>query len=190
MKKLVIALVLGVVCTSSVMASQITFGNAEEIVYDWSGGAIAVAELSGYVMRMYLSVDDTINFSAIGGVATNTGDDVWTGVTMDWASAGADGYTGNVVLGSDITYGIDAGEKVYTVIFSQSPTAGYFAVIDNSPWTVSYPAGNASYDAGGVVGGLQGAGGEWQAVPEPATFGLMAIGAGIAWLVRLKQRYC
>jgi hypothetical protein len=31
-------------------------------------------------------------------------------------------------------------------------------------------------------------GSTWQAVPEPATFGLMALGGGIAWLVRLKQR--
>ncbi len=47
----------------------------------------------------------------------------------------------------------------------------------NAPW--SSPAENVDLDFGSS---------SWQAVPEPATAMLLALGGGLAWLVRMKQR--
>lgn len=185
-KSIVLLIALLVARTAS--ADVTTWANDPEI-YDWSGAANLVLDgYTDYIIRIYKSVDNTINFGVNGGIAMPGSDDTYSGIQFNWNSAGLDGFCYQEVQNSDTTWGLTTGTKIYSVIFSQSPSSGYFAVVDGSLKTVSYTAGNMDYNAGGVNGGLVGSGGDWQAVPEPATIGLMAIGGGLAWLVRLKQR--
>jgi len=192
MKKPLMILIIATIMTASAGASQISWANGTSI-YDWSGaGNLVLESYTSYIIRLYKSVDSTINFEIVSGIATNTGDDIWTGVSFNWNSGGVDGDCAAEIFSSDTTWGINASDKIYCVIFNNSSVAdgtgaGYFAIIDSVPVTVSYPGGVMTYDAGGVVGGLQGAGGDWQAVPEPATFLLFGIGGMGAWLIRRNK---
>jgi hypothetical protein len=189
MKKIILVIaIIASMCGVSAQASSITWGNNVEI-YDWSGAANLVLDsYTDYVIRLYESTDAVIDFDIVNG-SVSLGNDTWTGYVANWNSGGAGGFGAFVIQNADTTYGLAEGNSFYTVIFSSSALdSGYCAVIDNSVATAAYPGGDMTYDPEGVTGGLQGAGGDWQAIPEPATFGLMAIGAGVAWLVRLKQR--
>jgi hypothetical protein len=192
MKKIMVAIVVAVMMTVSVNASQISWANDTEI-YDWSGaGNLVLETYNSYIIKLYKSVDATIEFGIAGGIATNQSDDIWTGIAFNWASAGGDGFATWPLINSDTTYGVNAGDLIYSVIFNNSSVAnqtgaGYFAIIDNSLATASYPGGNMTYDPGGVVGGLQGSGGDWQAVPEPATALLFGIGGMGAWMIRRSK---
>jgi hypothetical protein len=193
MKK-ILAVLMVVALSLSVGASQITWLNNTEI-YDWSGASNLVLDgYTNYIVRLYKSVDAVIEFGLISpSLAGVQSDDVWTGYAFNWNSQGADGFGADIVFSSDTTYGINAGDTIYSVIFNNSAAAGgagagYFAIIDNTLATVTYPGGIMSYDAGGVVGGLQGAGGDWQqVVPEPATALLFGIGGMGAWMVRRSK---
>ncbi len=191
MKK-IMAVVAIVMMAVSVNASQISWANGTSI-YDWSGAGNLVFETyTSYIIKLYKSVDATIEFGIVGGIATNQSDDIWTGVAFNWQSGGLDGDCAATISSSDLTWGINAADKIYSVIFNNSSVAnqtgsGYFAIIDDALATVSYPAGNMTYDPGGVVGGLQGAGGDWQAVPEPATALLFGIGGMGAWMIRRNK---
>jgi hypothetical protein len=192
MKKIIMAIMLVMLMLTSAQSAQITWGNDPEI-YDWSGsGNLVLETYTSYIVKLYKSVDSTINFGITGGIATNTADDVWTGYAFNWNSGGLDGLGADVISFSDTTWGINAADKIYSVIFNNSSVAnqtgsGYFAIIDNTLATASYPAGNMNYNPGGVVGGLQGSGGDWQAVPEPATALLFGIGGMGAWMVRRSK---
>jgi hypothetical protein len=191
MKK-ILATIITVVLITSAHAAQISWANGTDI-YDWSGGANLVLETyTSYVIKLYKSTDANIEFGIVGGIATNQSDDIWTGVAFNWASGGLDGLGAATIFSSDSTYGINASDNIYSVIFNNSSVAnqtgaGYFAIIDSSLALVSYPGGDMTYDAGGVVGGLQGAGGDWQAVPEPATALLFGIGGMGAWMIRRNK---
>jgi hypothetical protein len=187
-KKIINAIVVAIAVVTSANASQINWANDPE-VYDWSGaGNLVLGTYSSYVVRLYESVDATINFGVVGGVATNTADDTWTGLQFNWNDGGGDnGFAAAELLASDSSYGVNEGDKVYSVIFSTG--GSYFAIIDSSLAAVSYPGAQMTYNPGGIVGGLQGAGGDWQqVVPEPATFLLFGIGGMGAWLVRRRNR--
>jgi len=172
-----------------VNADDITWANDTEI-YDWSGASNLVLDTyTSYSIRIYKSVDDTIDFGLISPtLASVSNDDVWTGYSFAWNSGGADGFCYHNIFSSDTIWGINAGNKIYSVIFSDTPNSGYFAIIDNSLATVSYTAGLMSYDPGGVIGGLQSAGGDWQVIPEPATALLFILGSMGAWLVRRNNK--
>ncbi|MBI9020321.1 MAG: PEP-CTERM sorting domain-containing protein [Verrucomicrobia bacterium] len=75
---------------------------------------------------------------------------------------------------------------VFTVIFNNTilENATSYLVVDSSAFNV----GAAVAPTPPVAYGLGDAAGTWQAVPEPATAMLLALGGGLAWLVRLKQR--
>ena len=188
MRKALIAMMVAIAMTSSAKAAQIEWGNDPEI-FDWSGAANLVLEsYTSYSIRLYKSTDANINFGLVGGVATPTGDDTWTGISFNWNSAGADGFASAIIPSSDTTWGVNAGNKIYSVIFNNTPNSGYFAIIDSVLATVSYPGDAMTYNPGGVNGGLQSAGGDWQAIPEPATFALFGMGGIGAWLIRRKNR--
>jgi hypothetical protein len=179
MKKIVMAVVLIVAaCGISVQAAQTDWANQTEI-YDWFG--VEIPDASTWIIRMYESADDQVNFA----LGLPGGNDSWSGVEFSWNSQGAPGFAVAIIDNSDTTYGFAQDNFCYSVIFNSSSfeAATKFAIIDDSMSIVNYGGGPSfSYDAGGVVAG------DWQAIPEPATFGLMALGGGIAWLVRLKQR--
>jgi len=188
MKKILMAMAIVLTIGVSVHGAQINWGNNLEI-YKASGAADLVLDGdTSYFIRLYESTDDIIDFAIVGG-AISLGNDTYSGIQFNWNSAGGDGFCYLELFNADTTYGINAGDKFYSVLFDTSLVAGNCAIVDASVATANYPAGIMTYDAGGVNGGMQ-PGGDWQAVPEPATFGLMAIGAGVAWLIRLKQRYC
>jgi hypothetical protein len=179
MKKIVIVTVMTLfaVMFSANAGNDIQWYNRGEM-YDWLGNLMP--EDSGCVIRMYTTVDDTINFGIVDGVATATGDDTYANMEFSLLSGGDVGLGYANMINSTIT----AGSKIYSVIFSDSPTAGFYAIAAFSPTTLTqYTAESFLYITDKDVQQ-----GDWQAVPEPATFGLMAMGAGIAWLVRLKQR--
>jgi hypothetical protein len=192
MKKAIMVAVALIAMSSG--ASQISWVNNTEI-YNYSGaGDLVLETYTDYVVRLYKSVDDTVNFGLVSPtLAGVSGDDVWTGYEFNWNSQGADGFGQDTIFNSDSTWGINAGNKIYSVIFNNSSVAGgtgtgYFAIIDDALTTVSYTAGNMPYDAGGVTGGLQGVGGDWQqVVPEPATALLFGIGGLGTWIVRRKK---
>jgi len=169
----------------SVKASDIVWGNNTEI-YKASGATDLVLDTdTNYFIRLYKSTDSVIDFSIIGN-AISLGADTYTGIQFNWNSAGENGFCIDNIFGSDSSYGINAGDKIYSVIFDNSLSSGNCAIIDDSITTVFYSAGTMNYDAGGVNGGLK-PGGDWQAIPEPATFLLFGIGGIGAWLIRRKQ---
>ncbi len=197
MKKLLLCMALILTSTLSVNAAEIEWANdPSTLIYDWSGaGNLVLETYTSYIIRLYESVDDTINFGIVGVIATNTADDIWTGVAFNWASGGGDGAGYAQIFNTDTSFGINTGNKIYSVIFNNSSAAnqtgaGYFAIVDNALATVSYPGDAMSYNPGGVVGGLQGSGGDWQqvgAVPEPATALLFGIGGMGAWMIRRNK---
>ena len=187
MNKILVTIIMTLMMSVSAKASDVSWFNNTEI-YKASGAANLVLDGdTSYFIRFYESADSVIDFSIVGG-AISLGADTYTGIQFNWNSAGADGFCSWIINNADTTYGLNQGDKMYAVIFDTSLTAGNCAIVDDAVGTVNYIAGTFDYDPSGVNGGLQGAGGDWQAIPEPATFGLMAIGAGVAWLVRLKQR--
>jgi hypothetical protein len=194
MKKILTALTVMTLLFVSANASQINWGNDPEI-YDWSGSGNLVLETytDNYVIRLYESTNNVIDFGRVGNIATNYADDIWSGLQFNWASAGGDGFGTADLNGSDTIYGIDDGDKIYSVIFNsvnvanQTGAFGYFAIIDDAPKTVTYSGGMMTYNPGGLDGGLTSAGGGWQAVPEPATALLFGIGGMGAWLFRRNK---
>lgn len=125
-----------------------------------------------------------INNSAIvTSTADGTGDDVMS--TMYTSITGFD-TPFTLRTFSNSSQSIAAGKNVYTVLFDSDSiaTADNFIVFDSTPFLVpaaGEPPQVQSYELSSVTG-------SWQAVPEPATAMLLALGGGLAWLVRLKQR--
>jgi hypothetical protein len=188
MKKILVAMAMVLMVSVSVNASDVSWFNDTEI-YKASGAADLVLDVdTNYFIRLYESTDSVIDFSIVGGAINLGANDTFTGIQFFWNTAGGDGFCSWVVNNADSTYNLAQGDKMYAVIFDTAVDAGNCAIVEDSISTVNYIAGTYDYDPSGVNGGMQGAGGDWQAIPEPATFGLMAIGAGVAWLVRLKQR--
>ena len=179
MKKITVTLLATVVISvSSYAADQLNWFNSAQLLDD-SGSAVTLA--NDWVLRMYKSTDASINFSA-GDV---TGDDVYLNLEISMNDNPiADGW-----LYYEITDGnfgdLTGSDSVYSVIFNNSSyaSATKYAIIDSGlfsmPTSFDPPK---DYDTGGTIAG------DWQAVPEPATAMLLALGGGLAWLVRMKQR--
>ncbi len=182
MKKIMIIALLTIATTAGSYAADLLFwGNGTGLLLDSTGSE--VIEASGWLIRMYESTDASIDFS----VGVPTDDDVYTGVETHLGDLllGVDGYFYQEL--TDGTFGTAAvGDSVYCVIFDGSTigAANYYAVIDNSLFTMpNYSSTPQSYDPGGTIAG------DWQAVPEPATAMLLAMGVGLAWLGRSVQKY-
>ncbi len=177
MNKLMATLVV-IALACGVNASQLSWGNNEPIV---NSLGVEIPTSSTWLIRLYESVDADIEFS----LGAPSSDDTWTGMEFNWNdSLGVDGYITTVFNNSDSTYGVVDNDRMYSVMFNHNSlgSATQYAILDNSVASVLYAGGDYTYDPGGTVAG------DWQAVPEPATALLLALGGGIAWLVRLKQR--
>ncbi|MFA6172465.1 MAG: PEP-CTERM sorting domain-containing protein [Kiritimatiellales bacterium] len=169
--------VLAIACTPVMAQQDIVWGNNTDVV-DWLGNG--VTDANSWIVRLYESTNSTINFANL----VPTGDDTWTGIEFNWGGVGVDGFAYVVTPGGDTTYGLLQNDKTYSVIFNSSSfaTATRWAVIDDSTTIVNYGPTGFDYDAGGTVAG------DWQVVPEPATFLLFGMGGMGAWMVRRRNR--
>lgn len=176
MKKAFILIALAFGLTNMASASQTSWGNGTEIL-DWLG--VQIPDSSSWIIRIYESTDNAVNFSS----GSPTSDDLWTGIEFSWNSGGAPGYCFDVLFNIDTTYNLAQSDKCYSIIFNSDSysTATKYAVIDDGVSVVNYVGGDFAYDAGGTIAG------NWQAVPEPATFLLFGMGAAGAWLVRRNK---
>ncbi len=141
----------------------------------------------GWLVQMYQDVNDdstlsslVFDTSAADGTFTSAGngsDDILLSVSTALADAKGSPPLNWAALNVDPGA---AGTKVYTVIFNavdiDNATQG--RIVDSSTWNV---VAETTYVQNSVNG-------SWQAVPEPATALLLALGGGLAWLVRMKQR--
>ncbi len=185
MKKLITATLTLMIALSASAALTINWNYAANLV-DWDNSI-----QDGWLVQMYL--DD--------GVATDLSQLAFDTTAADgsWLDNGAEGHTdtllGGALVGatagspgvyvafsySGINASVAENSDVYTVIFNASTIAGASqgVILDSS--LKGLGTGTDTYSIGSVNG-------NWQAVPEPATAMLLALGGGLAWLVRLKQR--
>ncbi len=179
MKKIAVIAMVAVLMSVS-QASQVSWGNDPEI-FDWLG--VEIPGSSTWIIRMYESVDASINFGVSGGVATNLLDDTWGGIEFSWIDGGLPGLGVAVINNSDTTYNLAQNDNCYSVLFNSSSfaTASRFVIIDNSLAAANYVGGDFSYNPGGASAG------DWQAVPEPATALLFGIGGMGAWMIRRNK---
>ncbi len=92
-------------------------------------------------------------------------------------------YVAVGAFGVDVLEGTDVFIRIYndTVV----PSGSYWQ-IDSASMTLhdaTAPLGTTALDVQ-----VDFSSSSWQAVPEPATAMLLALGGGLAWLVRMKQR--
>jgi len=157
---------------------QINWYNFASAIVDENGDD--VLESSNWIVRMYKSTDATINFS----LGAPTADDAWLNIEGSFGGAGSNGYFSEILTGAALG-DVSGGDDVYSVVFNNSiyGNATKYAILDGSlhPLESSFDP-PVNYDTSGTIAG------DWQAVPEPATAMLLALGGGLAWLVRLKQR--
>lgn len=146
------------------------------LVEDTSADGIDDIYLSGDLASLVFTDTGTMDI----------GDDDVTGNTTTLLS----GKGGNPYYGSSFntveTGGLEWGDSVYTIILNsdQISTATQYVIVDSDPFQTP---GDDS-DTGYVLPGDEA--GSWQnlnAVPEPGTMGLMALGLAIVGLRRRKS---
>ncbi|MDD3276173.1 MAG: PEP-CTERM sorting domain-containing protein [Kiritimatiellales bacterium] len=145
---------------------------------------------NGWWVQMYevtSGVTDlsTVTFDkSLGGQSSDADDILMSGfnaITVD-NGRGSISFGTTFAAGWETTY---ANAYVYTVIFNADSIANASSsiVFNTSGTLTQLGAGDPyTYTVAGTAN-------EWQqVVPEPATAMLLALGGGLAWLVRLKQR--
>jgi len=184
MKKVIVAIMMIVIGMNASAALTISWDYAANLV-DWDASV-----QTGWLVQMYQDVNgdsslgslafDTTAADGTFTVSGNGSDDVLLGSPLIGTTAGAAGL---YVAFSYATVDASAAENsdVYTVLFNASSigAATQGVILDSS--TKSLGTGVGTYAISSVDG-------SWQAVPEPATAMLLALGGGLAWLVRLKHR--
>jgi len=149
------------------------------VLEDRSGDPVIAA--NNWLVQLYRDGGD----NAIS--AHNAGDDI---LIASAVISGGNWYQDEYFSGSFSTSlsGLtdNGGDKVFSRIFDASSigSADYYANIDDGLFTIktSDTPATDTYDTGGVVSG------DWQAVPEPASVLLLALGGGLSWILRRRQR--
>lgn len=156
---------------------------------DWNyTGDIGVGFSEGWIVQLYQDVSgdsilSSLSFDTVAADGTflssgNGSDDILLGATTALALA-----KGSPPLNWAVaTQSVGDAIKVYTVVFNSSSMGSATQGIIIDAMTYTTPNGSVGTYTQNTVNGT------WQAVPEPATAMLLALGGGLAWLVRLKQR--
>ncbi len=157
---------------------------------------VAIAA-GGATVLTYLSPDNTINFNPDALMTASYGNDFFY-------KALGNGLVGRLVTGymSEVDSPDYRGYFTYAVVLNM-PYSTFTGTYSGSVTNV--PVGT-SYAITGIFGGLNDLAKQpipdspnsftntgslktnIQVIPEPATIGLLALGTGIAWMIRLKQR--
>lgn len=179
MKKISLAVLLAMLTSLSASAVNVSI---------WSyTGDLSSGYTGGWLVQMYADVNGDSDLSqlsfdtgAADGTFTAVGngsDDTLLSITTALADAKGSPPLNWTRLNVDPGA---VGTKIYSVIFNAASIgeATQGIIVDSSAWTVT-PEG--VYTQSSVNG-------SWQAIPEPATAMLLALGGGMAWLVRMKQR--
>jgi hypothetical protein len=157
-------------------------------VLNWAydGATVGSGYQAGWLVYMYQDVDDNTDLASLviynNGTLSQT-DDMFTSISDTLEESSGNYFWEN--------YGIaTAGQfYAYSVIFNSASfeTATQYIVVDSS--TTLLPNTDGISNGNYFISSNNGTWKNIQAVPEPATAMLLALGGGLAWLVRLKQRF-
>ena len=181
MKKVIVGLVVAAI--ASVASAELI---------NWAPSALLTVEgtvvEAGWVIQMFQDVnsDNTGTWYdelVLDNSGLSTTDDILFGASTLSMDAGG----GNVVISTLANVSVDAGNNLYSVIFNSADmaTATAYAVFESTPYVVS--AGSGVSLPNGTMG-VGAAAGSWQAIPEPATVGLMGVAGLGLFLARKKAR--
>lgn len=148
---------------------------------------------NGWLVALYKDVDkdgwDASTISLIDG--STDSDDVYLGMTTTLFSG--TGYEQWATSFSAPAGALATSDNIVSVLFNASTLSGASLYKYDTAFTGGSVGPGGAYQlpatdvpANYTVTQLS----SWQAVPEPATAMLLALGGGLAWLVRLKQRLC
>jgi hypothetical protein len=180
-KKIVLGLLITTCFASGLMAGSITWGSSD----------LGTGYTAGWLVALYEDVSkDGWDATAIGIGGLTDSDDIYLGVTTVLTIGKGGSLWGDSF--SAPSGSMAYSDRLFSVIFNATTiadatqykittmTAGAFAGGGNAWFELPSTDVDATYKTTTV--------GDWQAVPEPATAMLLALGGGLAWLVRLKQR--
>ena len=192
------------IITSLVVAILALVASAETIRYDFGADLTTIDGVSvqeGWMIRLYQDVNNNNGGSwynslvlDTSGAVSGINDDIFvgsaTGTTVVSLSIYGGLYgpptSGVTFQGTDSdTVGVG---RYYGILFDSDAisTASNFVVLDQSTTAVFSGDGTIGQAASYAIGST--GFGTWQAVPEPATFLLFAMGGFGAWLIRRKQQ--
>jgi hypothetical protein len=175
MKKVLIGLAVLAISMSS-FAGNIT----------WACADLGIGYTAGWKIALYEDVDkDGFDATIINSDGTTDSDDVFLSITTSLVVGKAGSYWGDAFAApsGSMTF----NDRLYSVVFNAAAIADatqYQVTTMTTQGNSWYQLPSTDIDNTYTTTSVS----SWQAVPEPATAMLLALGGGLAWLVRLKQR--